>query len=48
VDYDPLPFTQAQIVGISPDKRILTADFIDGYSTTVEGDKIEKKDAQHH
>lgn len=41
VDYDPLPFTQGHIVEMSADKRILTADFIDGYSTTIRGDKLE-------
>jgi len=41
VDYDPLPFTQAWIVAMSSDKNTLTADFIDGYSTTVEGSKLE-------
>ena len=45
VDYDPLPFTQGQIVDMSADKRILTADFIDGYSTTVRGDKLEIYDS---
>ena len=45
VDYDPLPFTQGRIVDMSADKRILTADFIDGYSTTVRGDKLEIYDS---
>lgn len=45
VDYDPLPFTQGQIVDMSADKRILTADIIDGYSTTVRGDKLEIYDS---
>lgn len=45
VDYDPLPFTQGRIVEMSADKRILTADFIDGYSTTVRGDKLEIYDS---
>ena len=41
IDYDPLPFTQARIVEMSSDKNTLTADFIEGYSTTVRGDKLE-------
>jgi hypothetical protein len=45
VDYDPLPFTQGRIVEMSADKRILTADFLDGYSTTVRGDKLEAYDS---
>ena len=45
VDYDPLPFTQGQIIDMSADKRILTAVFIDGYSTTVNGDKLEVYDS---
>lgn len=45
VDYDPLPFTQGQIVDMSADKRILTAKFIEGYSTTVRGDNLEVYDS---
>ena len=45
VDYDPLPFTQGQIVDMSADKRILTADLIDGYSTTVRIDNLEIYDS---
>ena len=45
VDYDPLPFTQGQIVEMSADKRILTADFIGGYSTIVKGNKLEIYDS---
>jgi len=41
VDYDPLPFTQGEIAAISADKRTLTVDLIDGYSSTVIGDKVE-------
>jgi hypothetical protein len=39
VDYDPLPFTQGEIVSISGNQ--LTVDLIDGYSSTVTGDKVE-------
>ena len=41
IDYDPLPFTQGQIVEMSVDKKSLTVDLIDGYSTTLTGDKVE-------
>lgn len=41
VDYDPLPFTQGAIVAISADKLTLTVDLIDGYSSTLIGDKVE-------
>ena len=41
VDYDPLPFTQGEIVEISADKRTLTVALIDGYSSTVSGDNLE-------
>lgn len=41
VDYDPLPFTQARIVDLSSDKKTITAEIIDGYSTTVAGNKLE-------
>lgn len=41
VDYDPLPFTQGKIVQMSSDKRTLTVDMIEGYSTTLDGDKVE-------
>jgi uncharacterized protein YjdB len=41
VDYDPLPFTQGEIVAISEDKLTLTVDLIDGYSSTLIGDKVE-------
>jgi len=41
IDYDPLPFTQGVIVDMSTDKRILTAEIIDGYSTTIRGNKLE-------
>ena len=41
VDYDPLPFTQGVIVELSSDKRTLTVDLIDGYSSRVIGDKLE-------
>ncbi len=46
IDYDPLPFTQARIVEMSSDKNTLTADFIEGYSTTVKGDKLEIYDSE--
>lgn len=41
VDYDPLPFTQGRIVELSSNKRTLTLDLIDGYSSTLTGDKVE-------
>ena len=43
VDYDPLPFTQGEIVAISGDKKILTVDLIDGYPNRLKSatDKIE-------
>jgi len=46
IDYDPLPFTQARIVEMSSDKNTLTADFMEGYSTTVRGDKLEIFDSE--
>lgn len=46
IDYDPLPFTQARIVEMSSDKNTLTADFIEGYSTTIRGDKLEIFDSE--
>lgn len=41
VDYDPLPFTQGIITEISSDNKTLKVDLIDGYSSTVKGDKLE-------
>jgi len=41
VDYDPLPFTQGAIVELSADKNTLTIDLIDGYSSTLKGNKAE-------
>lgn len=41
VDYDPLPFTQGTIVAMSSDKRKLTVDIADGYSTKLRNEKLE-------
>jgi len=41
IDYDPLPFTQAIITSISGNKTQITAQFLDGYSTTVRNSRIE-------
>ena len=43
VDYDPLPFTQGEIVSMSADKSTLTVDLIDGYPNSLKSadDKIE-------
>ncbi|MEQ8240304.1 MAG: Ig-like domain-containing protein [Cyclobacteriaceae bacterium] len=41
IDYDPLPFTQGRIVELSSNKRTLTVDLIDGYSSRLRGDKVE-------
>lgn len=46
VDYDPLPFTQGEIVALSSDKKMLTIDLIDGYSTILNGDKVEIYDPE--
>jgi hypothetical protein len=46
VDYDPLPFTQGEIVALSSDKKILTIDLIDGYSAILNGDKVEIYDPE--
>lgn len=45
IDYDPLPFTQGQIIELSEDKRTITANLIDGYSTIVKGSKLEIYDS---
>lgn len=50
VDYDPLPFTQGEIIDISEDKTTLTVDLIKGYEvdgikTQLYGDKLEIFDA---
>ena len=41
IDYDPLPFTQGEIVEMSEDKRTLTIDLYEGYPTTVIGSRVE-------
>jgi len=41
IDYDPLPFTQGEIVALSDDKRTLTIDLINGYSSAVIGSRVE-------
>lgn len=41
VDYDPLPFTQGRIVGMSDDKTQLTVDILEGYTTNLRNDKLE-------
>jgi hypothetical protein len=51
VDYDPLPFTQGEIVEISSDRTELTVDLIEGYevdevNTWLRNDKVEIFDAQ--
>ena len=51
MDYDPLPFTQGEIVEISSDRTELTVDLIGGYeidevTTWLRGDKVEVFDAQ--
>lgn len=45
VDFDPLPFTQGEIVAISSDMKTLTVDLIEGYSSTVKGGSLEIFDA---
>ena len=46
MDYDPLPFTQAIITSISGNKSQITAQFLDGYSTTVRNSRVEIYDGQ--
>jgi hypothetical protein len=46
VDYDPLPFTQGRIVAMSKDKRKLTVDIIEGYSTKLRNEKLEIYDPE--
>jgi hypothetical protein len=46
VDYDPLPFTQGTIVAMSSDKRKLTVDIAEGYSTKLRNEKLEIFDAK--
>ena len=41
VDYDPLPFTQGRITGISGNKLTLYVDMLDGYSDKISWDKLE-------
>jgi hypothetical protein len=41
VDYDPLPFTQGRIVEMSKDKKKLTVDVLEGYSTKLRNEKLE-------
>lgn len=46
IDYDPLPFTQAVITGISGNKSQITARFLEGYSSTVRNSRVEIYDPQ--
>ena len=46
IDYDPLPFTQGKIIGMSADKTQLTVDILDGYSTNLRNDKLEIYDPE--
>lgn len=43
IDYDPLPFTQGRITGLSPDKRVHEVTLFDGYprANAVRNEKYE-------